>query len=128
MICLRGGVILYSNNVTHKAIPKKCRLFHTSTYPIGQNFNEWNFQENLERFFIPACRRGGLAGAVARGRTALRAAGVHGALRFDGADLSYRLDNIGSMSIVGVEQKEESKKRSSVERHITPFIRRHEAQ
>ena len=35
---------------------------------------------------------------------------------------------IGSMSIVGVEQKEEPKKRSSVERHITPFIRRHEAQ
>ena len=35
---------------------------------------------------------------------------------------------IGSMSIVGVEQKEEPKKRSSVERHITPFIRRHEAE
>ena len=34
----------------------------------------------------------------------------------------------GSMSIVGVEQKEEPKKRSSVERHITPFFRRHEAQ
>ena len=38
------------------------------------------------------------------------------------------LQKMGSMSIVGVEQKEEPKKRSSVGRHITPFIRCHEAQ